>query len=111
MANGKKRTKSHRSPDWRPKAKPQQTRAEERVEKIRNFPVWAAAYLAANLGLLLMGGVISAALAVGACALDLWIVKREIPTAHKVLYCTLIFLASWVLWFVLMLAYQTAFSA
>ena len=109
MATGKKRTKSHRSPDWKPKVKPQETVAAKRAEKIKGFPIWATAYLAANLGLLLLGGVIPTALAIGACALDLWIVKREIPTANKVLYCTLTFLASWVLWFVLMILYQTLF--
>ncbi len=109
MASGKKRVKSHRSPDWRPKVKPEETRAAKRVKEIKNFPIWATAYLAANLGLLFLGGVVPVALAIGACALDLWIVRRDIPTAHKVLYCTLTFLASWVLWFVLMLAYQLFF--
>ena len=111
MANRKKREKSHRSPNWKPKTKTVQTRAEERVAKVKAFPVWGVAVLAANLGMLLLGGVIPVVLAVTACALELWIIRREIPTANKVLYCVLTFIASWVLWFVLMLGYQALLIA
>lgn len=103
MAKDKKRKKSHRSPDWKPTVKPEETRAAKRVQEIKSFPIWGAAFLAANLGLLFLGGALPVVLAIGACALDLWIMRRDIPTANKVLYCTLTFLASWVLWFVLTL--------
>ncbi len=110
MAYGKKRKKSHRSPDWRPTVKPQETRAAKRVEEIKRFPIWGAAALASNLGMLLLGGLIPVLLAVGACALDLWIIRREIPTENKVLYCILTFIGSWLLWFVLMVGYQAIFG-
>lgn len=110
MASGKKRTRSHRSPNWKPKAKPQQTVAEQRVAKIKTFPIWGAAFLSANIGLVVIGGVVSILLAVAACILDWMVLKRqETPTAKKILYCTLILLGSWVLWIVLMMAYQALF--
>lgn len=110
MANGKKRKKSHRSPDWRPTIKPQETRAAKRVAAIKGFPIWGAAALASNLGMLLLGGLIPVLLAVGACAMELWIIRKDIPTENKVLYCILTFIASWVLWFVLMMGYQMIFG-
>lgn len=105
MANGKKRSKSHRSPDWRPKAKTL-TVAEQRVEAVKSFPVWGVAVLASNLGMLVLGGVISVGIALLAAALELHIMRRSIPTANRVLYCVLTFVGTWVLWFILNLLVQ-----
>lgn len=110
MANGKKRTKSHRSPDWKPKVDYKQTQAAKRMEKFSHFPVWGSAFFAANIGLVVVGGVVSILLAIGACILDWTVLKKpELPHANKLLYCLLILVGSWVLWFVLMLAYQILF--
>lgn len=110
MATGKKRAKSHRSPDWKPKVDYKQTQKAKQMEKFSNFPVWGSAFLAANIGLVVVGGVISILLAVGASILHWTVLKKpDVPGANKLLYCLLILVGSWVLWFVLMLAYQALF--
>ena len=112
MANGKKRVKSHRSPDWRPKVDYKETLAAKRMEKISHFPVWGSAFFAANLGLVIVGGVVSILAAAGACLLHWTVLKsKTIPTANKLLYCLLILVGSWAVWFVLMIAYQAVFGA
>ena len=113
MASGKKRAKSHRSPDWRPKVNPEQTRrakAEEKVARLKAFPVWGVAFLGADLGFVVTGGVVSILTALLA-GMGHWMVlrNREIPTAKQVLYCLLILIGSWVLWIGLSLAQQALF--
>lgn len=113
MASGKKRVKSHRSPNWRPKVQPEQTRrakAEEKVAKLKAFPIWGTAFFGADLGLVVIGGVVSVLTAILA-GMAHWMVlrKRELPTENQVLYCLLILIGSWVLWFALSLAHQALF--
>ena len=113
MASGKKRVKSHRSPDWKPKVDPAQTqraKAEEKVARLKAFPIWGTAFFGADLGLVVVGGVVSILTAILA-GMGHWMVlrKREIPTENQVFYCLLILIGSWALWFVLSLAYQVLF--
>ena len=111
MANGKKRVKSHRSPDWKPKVDYKQTLAAKRMEKFSHFPIWGSAFFAANLGLVIVGGVVSILAAAGACLLHWTVLKsKTIPSANKLLYCLLILVGSWTVWFVLMIAYQMIFG-
>lgn len=111
MANGKKRVKSHRSPDWKPKVDYKQTLAAKRMEKFSHFPIWGSAFFAANLGLVIVGGVVSILAAAGACLLHWTVLKsKTIPSANKLLYCLLILVGSWAVWFVLMIVYQMIFG-
>lgn len=101
----KKRKKSHRSPT--PKAAPT---AQPAAKREGGFPIWGTGFLAANLGMVLQGGVVPTALAVVGCLLDLLVLNKPLPGEKKLIFCVLILAGSWVALIAFTLAYQQLYA-
>ena len=60
--------------------------------------------------MLLQGGAVPTALAVGGCALDVAVLKKTISGGKKFLYCVLILGGMWAALLLLTLMYQKIYS-